>query len=119
MQSQFRYRAAAIILLWAQSVFSQPVYLSDAPVAPTFTDLLKSSKKSASIQPSAASDWYDTSNREAVRNAYLDVFDPTTGVPLGYTGNPDAGVAGSTSPAYKAAALTRRQFEKLRGRDDV
>jgi hypothetical protein len=102
--------AAAIALLCAPEAYTQTIYLGDAPVAPTHLNSEKSSKAFATASPSAATDWYDTSNRETVRTAYNNVFAPTNGVSLDYSGNPDAGVAGATSVGYKAAVLSRVNF---------
>jgi uncharacterized protein YkwD len=105
----FRPATTAIALLCAPVLFAQPVELGDPPVPPP-AHWSKSSTAFAATAPSAASDWYDTSNREVVRTAYNSVFAPTNGVSTGYVGNPAAGVAGNTSSVYKAAALTRVNY---------
>src|SRR5438132_1548932 len=53
--------------------------------------------------------WIDTSNRAAVRAAYLN-FAVTNSVDMGWTGDLSTGNAGSTSAAYMAAALSRINF---------
>jgi hypothetical protein len=102
---------AVIALLCAQSLSAQPVRLDDAPgpIAPSQTTS-KSGNMFASVAPTAAGAWYDTSNREAVRTAYNNIFAPTTGTSLDYIGDPANGIAGDTSAAYKAAVVTRINF---------
>jgi hypothetical protein len=86
--------------------------LGDGPTAPPRAEnnKLRLYAATAEAPPSAAIDWYDTSNREVVRTAYNAVWVPTIGFPLGYGGNPAAGVAGDTSAAFKNAVLTRLNF---------
>ena len=90
---------------------AQPVRLDDAPgpIAPSQTTS-KSGNTFASVAPTAAGAWYDTSNREAVRTAYNNIFAPTTGTSLDYIGDPANGIAGDTSAAYKSAVVTRINF---------
>src|SRR3954447_15825545 len=102
--------ALLFVLLPVSTLFSQLERLGDAPVVPPRLHVSKSAATFATVAPSAASDWYDTANREAVRSAYNTVFVPTTGIPLGYVGDPVNGIAGDTSAAYKAAALRRLNF---------
>lgn len=54
--------------------------------------------------------WIDTSNREAVRNAWFNDFLPTANVPIEWTGSHDTGDAGDTSRAYKDAVIQRVNF---------
>lgn len=105
------YRLAAFLLLWrASCIFAQPVELGEAPIAPTASASSKSSVSSAVAGPGAATDWYDTSNRETIRIAYNSIFAPTDNTALGYAGDPAAGIAGDTSQVYKAAVLARINF---------
>src|SRR5207253_8582031 len=53
--------------------------------------------------------WIDTSNRAAVRAAYLN-FAVTNSVDMGWTGDLSTGNAGSTSAAHMPAALSRINF---------
>ncbi len=54
--------------------------------------------------------WIDTSNREAVRNAWFNDFLPTAEVPMEWTGSHDTGDPGDTSRAYKDAVIQRVNF---------
>ena len=104
-------RAAVVALFCAHSMSAQPVRLDDAPgpITPGQT-VSKSNHTFATVAPTAAGAWYDTSNREAVRTAYNNVFAPTTGTSLDYIGDPANGIAGDTSAAYKSAIVTRINF---------
>ncbi len=53
------------------------------------------------------SNWYDTSNREAIRTAWLTTFVPTISVPTGWTGDIATNNAGTTTQAFKDAVATR------------
>ncbi len=100
--------------LWcAAALFGQE--LGDAPIAPPIPNTLKHGVAHATAAPFAAADWYDTSNREAIRTAYSSLYAPTNGTPLGYVGSPATGVAGDTSTAYKSAVLTRINFFRAMG----
>ena len=110
---QFKRLAAALAVTSACSLWGQVVHLGDGPTAPPS----RSSKTapSALSAPFAGADWYDTSNRETVRNAYNNVYVPTFNSPMGYVGDPASGVAGDTSAAYKNAVLTRVNFFRAMG----
>ncbi|MBI4902307.1 MAG: hypothetical protein HY820_01650 [Acidobacteria bacterium] len=51
--------------------------------------------------------WIDTSDRNAVREAYNTILVPTVGVAVGWTGSVAGNIPGTTSFAYTEAALTR------------
>lgn len=54
--------------------------------------------------------WVDISNRSAVVDLYNDIFLPSSSVPLGWNGNTGAGVAGTTSAAYKDAVQSQINY---------
>ncbi|HEY2012409.1 MAG TPA: lamin tail domain-containing protein, partial [Bryobacteraceae bacterium] len=51
--------------------------------------------------------WYDITNRETVRATWNQTFAPTSGVPLGWTGDVASNNPGTTTQAYKDAVATR------------
>jgi hypothetical protein len=104
-------RGAAAVLLCAHLLCAQSVHLDDAPGPVTSTgSTSKAARTFAAVAPAAAGNWYDPSNREAVRSAYNNVFVPTAGKPLDYIGDPANGIAGDTSAAYKSAVVSRINF---------
>ena len=103
----------ACTLWFAGALFGQE--LGDVPIAPPTPHTLKTGVAHATAAPFAAADWYDTSNREAIRTAYNTLYAPTNGTPLGYVGSPATGIAGDTSTAYKSAVLTRINFFRAMG----
>jgi hypothetical protein len=59
------------------------------------------------VTAATTSNWYDTSNRSAVRDNYNQVFVPSTSVPTGWTGDVAANNPGTTAQAFKDAVATR------------
>src|SRR5690242_1526006 len=59
------------------------------------------------LQALAATSWYDTSDRSAIRDSWNLTFAPTAFVPMDWTGNVDANIAGTTSQAFKDAVAVR------------
>jgi hypothetical protein len=62
---------------------------------------------SAAPQFAIPATWYDTSNRAAVAQAYINDYLPTRAIPLGWVGDVAAGIAGDTSQQYKTAVVQR------------
>jgi uncharacterized protein YkwD len=68
------------------------------------------SQRFASAPAAIPATWFDTASRLTSQLAWLNDFLPTTGVSPGFTGSVPAGNAGSTSVAWKEAALKRINY---------
>jgi hypothetical protein len=112
MQWKYLHRSSGVLaLLAAQCLCGQETQLGEAPTQDPVLISPKFTPPEARTQPSfAAADWYDTSNREAIRNAFQTVYAATNSVPLGYVGPSERWPGGDTSPAYKAAVLQRMNY---------
>ena len=103
------YKAISLIISAGTLAFCQQAELGPAPAAPSFENQSIPQGESAGPVPLAAASgsWIDTSNREAVRSSYLNVYLPTSGVPMGWTGSVPANDPGTTASAYRDAVFAR------------
>ena len=100
--------AAVLVLLSAGSAWSQTAELGPPPIAPDLGALLESQLRGRSPRALAPGQlWFSTHDRQAVREFYKSVFEPTAGTPLGWTGSIAGCAAGDTSQSYKDAVATR------------
>jgi hypothetical protein len=106
-------RVYAVISLIASAgtlALCQQAELGPAPLAPLSfqTPSLFQEQGDKLIPLAAASgNWIDTSNREAVRSSYLNVYLPTSGVPMSWTGSVPANDPGTTASTYRDAVAAR------------
>ncbi|MBL8218562.1 MAG: hypothetical protein JNL62_05010 [Bryobacterales bacterium] len=92
---------------------AQIVELGPAPRAPEPLPGVKTEERAATVERGA---WYDTSNRETVRQAYLNTF---TSVSMGWTGAIAGCVPGTTSLAWRNSAAARiNWFRSMAGVPD-
>jgi hypothetical protein len=100
--------AAVLVLLSAWSAWSQTAELGPAPIAPDLSALLESQLRGQAPRALAPGElWFWTNDRQAVRDFYKAVFEPTASTPMGWTGSIAGCVAGDTSQGYKDAVVTR------------
>jgi hypothetical protein len=95
------------LFLAAQApLLGQTLQIGDAPSAPL--TLPKPTAQGRNVAARATtSNWYDTSNRTAIRDSWHLVMAPTLTVPMGWSGDVAAGIAGDTSQNWKDAVNTR------------
>lgn len=86
-------------------LIAQEHRLGEAPIAPEFGQIPADSGKNYSL--AATGNWYDTANREQVRQSYLTAIQATANTAIGWTGNQANCIAGDTAQAYKDAVLAR------------
>jgi hypothetical protein len=90
-------------LLLPMVLHGQSMDIGDAPPAPVITV----PKLSLEAPAAAIANWYDTTNRAAIRDSWNLVLMPTLSVPMGWSGDVVLGIPGNTSPAWKDAVDTR------------
>ena len=104
MSTLFRRAACLIVVLAVAAPAEEPARLGPAPIAPLPSTFEPPAAKATQPAPQAGG-WLDTTNRETVRQSYLNTFVPTLSVPLGWTGSIASGNAGTTTAAYKNAVI--------------
>jgi hypothetical protein len=80
--------------------------LGEPPVAPGSPSAVAKTIRAASA-PQTGSNWYDTSDRTAMRNNWNLVYWPAGYVPSGWTGDVAANIPGTTTQAFKNAVAAR------------
>jgi uncharacterized protein YkwD len=105
------YAPITLFVLAASSAVCQQAELGPAPIAPSpskaHSALAIENADPSALATTTGSSWLDISNRETVRSSYLNVYLPTAGVPMGWTGSIAANNAGTTTDAFKSAVLAR------------
>ncbi len=86
-------------------LIAQEHWLGEAPIAPEFGQIPVDSGKIYSL--AASGNWYDTADREQVRQSYLTAIQGTASTAIGWTGNQANCLAGDTSQAYRDAVIAR------------
>ena len=79
-------------LLAVPPAWGQVSDIGDPPSLPDTTVSALSAKSVLRIAPSIAGNWYDTSDRNAVRDAWNLTYLPALSVPTGWNGDVAAGV---------------------------
>jgi uncharacterized protein (TIGR03437 family) len=100
-------RCVLAVVLLAPLAYAQDPQLGPAPRIEQ--PPLSTAPRSTAF-PQAAGGWVDTTNREAVRQLYLNGYTPLQNFPMGWTGNLAAGKAGDTSMAYKNTVIQLVNF---------
>lgn len=92
-----------------ETFVEQPVWLGEPPSVALTAELADSASVELAPVPGAASTGLsiDTSNREAVREFYNNLYGLSDIVAMSWTGNRDTCTAGGTSARFKEAVLLR------------
>ena len=99
----------SIGFLAAPLLFGQLPELNEPPrrsAKPPLVSATRPVEAQSSTTRTAGEAWYNTSNRAEVVSKFQTVFQPAQTVPMGWTGNVAAGIAGDTSAEYKEAVRT-------------
>ena len=94
----YHYRRLAAVFFCIAALLAVPPAsgqvseIGDPPVLPDTSVAAASAKSVLRIAPSVARNWYDTSERNAVRDAWNLTYLPALSVPTGWNGDVAAGV---------------------------
>ncbi|MCC6585721.1 MAG: CAP domain-containing protein [Bryobacterales bacterium] len=86
-------------------LIAQERWLGEAPIAPEFGQIPAAVGKNYSL--AATGNWYDTANRDQVRQSYLTAIQATANTAIAWTGNQANCIPGDTAQAYKDAVIAR------------
>ena len=96
-----------ILLGGSVPLCSQSPSIGDAPELTRDVARAPASIRALSVEPAAASTWYDISSRTTARDNWHLIMRPTVFVPIGWTGSVVANVPGTTTQAFQAAVAAR------------
>lgn len=103
--------ATTCLLVFASACFAQQAELGDPPQSPDVSFARTSSKlnrpQAQAITAQATPCWFDTTNRSAIANSYLNSLVPNSSVPMGWTGSFSPPNPGTTSAAWKTAVVNQ------------
>ncbi|MFN0166995.1 MAG: InlB B-repeat-containing protein [Bryobacteraceae bacterium] len=99
-------RAIWLLLAASLRLSAQPAAILGEPPVAEWAEVTDPKADRSAASESFAGTWIDTSNRAAVRDAYLNQYLPILNTATGWNGNGGTCTAGDTTQAYKDAVLT-------------